>query len=365
MKRETDTIYNDKRYILRVEMAERLWSNHKEQLGFNLGEAIPDYRCYLKEFSEVSEEQKIVLAFLNKYVNYILSVVVKEGLLNDEQIECINAIESVDKNAETYNDLKEIYHKQIGCIYEYYNQKDVNLDNFMIVEKSFEDFLKEALKNNIEFEYKIQGLEIKFQKESNIKTPEIKNFFDNCIDEYLNKAKEDIASILENFFTVDILWLSAGEEANLTLFTAIHNQVRVTSPYKRKYLFLFDEIERYMHPEMCRCLISDLIDLLNSYNDKQFQIIISSHSPFIASDIKSNNVICLERKGTKTKISTASRITLGQNIHTILKESFFLSSTFGKYAVRIMELVEECLKVDELDEAAELINSYCETLTFR
>ena len=358
MKRKTDTIYNDKRYILRVEMAERLWSDHKKQLGFNLGEAIPDYRCYLKEISEVSEEQKIVLAFLNKYVNYILSVVVKEGLLNNEQIECINAIESVDKNAETYDDLKEIYHKQIGCIYEYYNQKDVNLDNFMIVEKSFEDFLEEALKNNIEFEYKIQGLDIKFQKESNIKTPEIKKFFDNCIDEYLNKAKEDIASILENFLTVDILWLSAGEEANLTLFTAIHNQVKVKSPDKRKYIFLFDEIERYMHPEMCRCLISDLIDLLNTYNDKEFQIMISSHSSFIASDIKNNNVICLERKGIKTEISTASKATLGQNIHTILKENFFLSSTFGKYAIKIMELVEKCLNADELNEAAEIINSF-------
>lgn len=358
MKRRTDTIYNDKKYILRLKMAERFWNDHEEQLGFNLEEAIPDYRYYLKEISEVSEEQKMVLAFLNKYVNYILSMVVKEGLLNNEQIECINAIESVDKNAKTYDDLKEIYHKQIGCIYEYYNQKDVNLDNFMIVEKSFEDFLKEALKNNIEFEYKIQGLEIKFQKESNIKTPEIKKFFDNCIDEYLNKAKEDLPSILENFLTVDILWLSAGEEANLALFTAIHNQIMVKTPHKRKYIFLFDEIERYMHPEMCRCLINDLIDLLNSYNDKQFQILISSHSPFIASDIKNNNVICLERRGTKTEIFTASKATLGQNIHTILKENFFLSSTFGKYAIKIMELVEKCLNVDELNEAAEIINSF-------
>ena len=85
---------------------------------------------------------------------------------------------------------------------------------------------------------------------------------------------------------------------------------------------------------------------------------ISSHSPFIASDIKSNNVICLERKGTKTEISTASKVTLGQNIHTILKENFFLSSTFGKYAVKIMELIEKCLNVDELNEAAEIINSF-------
>lgn len=174
----------------------------------------------------------------------------------------------------------------------------------------------------------------------------------------MNKAKEDIASILENFLTVDILWLSAGEEANLTLFTAIHNQVKVKSPDKRKYIFLFDEIERYMHPEMCRCLISDLIDLLNTYNDKEFQIMISSHSSFIASDIKNNNVICLERKGIKTEISTASKATLGQNIHTILKENFFLSSTFGKYAIKIMELVEKCLNADELNEAAEIINSF-------
>lgn len=357
MNQGTDAIYNDKKYILQIKMAERIWYNFEKQLGSNAEDVIPDYRNYLEK-GKFSEEQKIILAFLNEYVRYILSVVDKEGVLNNEQKECINSIKSVDKNAETYNDLKEIYHKQIGYIYKYYKQRDVNLNNFRIVEESFEDFLKEAADNNIEFEYKIQGLEIKFQKESNIKAPEIKNFFDNCIDEYLNKDMGDKNSILGNFLSVEILRLSAGEKVNLTLFTAIHNKVIVTSPYKRKYLFLFDEIERYMHPEMCRCLISDLIDLLNIYNDKEFQIMISSHSPFIASDIKSNNVICLERKGTKTEISTASKVTLGQNIHTILKENFFLSSTFGKYAIKIMELVEKCLNVDELNEAAEIINSF-------
>lgn len=86
MNQGTDAIYNDKKYILQIKMAERIWYNYEEQLDLDGEDVIPDYRDYLEK-GKFSEEQKIVLAFLNKYVNYILSVVVKEGLLNNEQIE--------------------------------------------------------------------------------------------------------------------------------------------------------------------------------------------------------------------------------------------------------------------------------------
>ena len=84
-----------------------------------------------------------------------------------------------------------------------------------------------------------------------------------------NLAKED--SVLFNFLETDIQWLSDGEKENLSLFASIDEQIS-QSPRKKKYIFLFDEIERSMHPDLCRRLIADLIDYLGQYSEKQHEL---------------------------------------------------------------------------------------------
>lgn len=112
---------------------------------------------------------------------------------------------------------------------------------------------------------------------------------------------------------------------------------------------IFDEIELYFHPEMQRTFISNLLDGLKQMDLKRvesIQVIMATHSPFILSDISKDYTLFLSKDGTVRDVN--SMYTLGANIHTMLKNSFFLQEgTMGAFIQ------------DKLSEAFNTINMYC------
>lgn len=100
------------------------------------------------------------------------------------------------------------------------------------------------------------------------------------------------------------------------------------------FILLLDEQENYMHPEMCRTFIHDLNNLLKQRNPKSsFQVILSTHSPFMLSDVLANQIIKMDYddKGLCV-ISHAEKPTYAANIHSIMADSFFLKYTIGDQA---------------------------------
>jgi hypothetical protein len=100
------------------------------------------------------------------------------------------------------------------------------------------------------------------------------------------------------------------------------------------FILLLDEPENYMHPEMCRTFIHDLNKLLKQRNPKSgFQVILSTHSPFMLSDVLANQIIKMDYddKGLCV-ISHAEKPTYAANIHSIMADSFFLKYTIGEQA---------------------------------
>lgn len=100
------------------------------------------------------------------------------------------------------------------------------------------------------------------------------------------------------------------------------------------FILLLDEPENYMHPEMCRTFIHDLNNLLKQRNPKSsFQVKLSTHSPFMLSDVLANQIIKMDYddKGLCV-ISHAEKPTYAANIHSIMADSFFLKYTIGDQA---------------------------------
>lgn len=100
------------------------------------------------------------------------------------------------------------------------------------------------------------------------------------------------------------------------------------------FILLLDEPENYMHPEMCRTFIHDLNNLLKRRNPKSdIQVILSTHSPFMLSDVLANQIIKMDYndKGLCV-ISHAEKPTYAANIHSIMADSFFLKYTIGEQA---------------------------------
>lgn len=184
--------------------------------------------------------------------------------------------------------------------------------------------------------------------------------------------------IIDYQFDID---MSSGERAFLGLFSRFYS---VREKIKGKnVLIVMDEPEMFMHPEWQRKFINIFIKFSESiFPDKKIQIITTSHSPFMASDLPRENIIMLE---TYTKDDGYQKIgncriknkkdlkTFGANIHELYKESFFMDSTMGEFALsKIKGVIEdlttlECIqradrKLKELEKKVEELKEKGEKL---
>jgi hypothetical protein len=108
-------------------------------------------------------------------------------------------------------------------------------------------------------------------------------------------------------------------------------------------ILIFDEIDIALHPERQKKLFKNLLENLQSLGDDLklpnniFTILMTSHSPFIASDIPSENIVYVEMQNGHT-IQIENKInSFANNIHLILKDSFFLpTGTVGEFAADIV-----------------------------
>lgn len=162
-------------------------------------------------------------------------------------------------------------------------------------------------------------------------------------DTYQNFMKLIKKSVFERKYSfvlkyIDIqgIELASGERALLNFFswiyfvpkfTQIMREEKKESMLHKNILLLIDEIDLYCHPLWQQKMLAFLIDeLKNQYSDKKVQIIFTTHSPIILSDIPRSNVIFLKRENDRCKIDD-NRLhseTFGANIYKLFNNAFFL-----------------------------------------
>ncbi len=110
-------------------------------------------------------------------------------------------------------------------------------------------------------------------------------------------------------------------------------------------IIVMDEVELYFHPNWQRRLIKILIeDIAQIFNGARIQFIISSHSPFLISDLPRENVIFLKKE--MTELGTVAEPdgmnnTFAANIHELLANSFFMTNTIGDFAIeKISDIIK-------------------------
>lgn len=141
--------------------------------------------------------------------------------------------------------------------------------------------------------------------------------------------------------------LSSGERQLLYLMSTLaYHAINIDSvpevenrvKYKRLNLVM-DEVEICFHPEYQRVFVSRLINMLKRMrlNEKfDINVIITTHSPFVLSDIPQRNIMYLKggRQMTEDELE-AEYVTnpFCANINDILNQSFFLDKGFtGEFA---------------------------------
>ncbi len=140
---------------------------------------------------------------------------------------------------------------------------------------------------------------------------------------------------------------SSGELALLSmlsrLFALSNSQQRMANLHlDDSVLILMDEPELYLHPIYQKNVISYLTELLPQiFSEINIQVILTSHSPFIISDLPKRNVCFFTgNKSFVTSELMEHKQTFASNIHTLLSDSFFLDNGFiGTFAKKKLDAV--------------------------
>ncbi|MBI1838668.1 MAG: AAA family ATPase [Flavobacteriia bacterium] len=165
--------------------------------------------------------------------------------------------------------------------------------------------------------------------------------------------------------------LSSGEQQyinsiqtvlyHLNNLQSVHNSLDDTRIRYQSINVIFDEIELYFHPEFQKSFISDLLkaikrlslkgkDKINSIN-----ILFATHSPFILSDIPSQNILRLE-DGNVKKYEKKEQ-TFAANIHQLLADNFFMETLVGKFAEeKILDVIKSIKETNQHTDDTAIIN---------
>ncbi len=198
----------------------------------------------------------------------------------------------------------------------------------------------------------------------------------NTITISINSVGNAISSLLKIYFNCVLhkhflrfnwateenpeIQLSSGEKVLMTLFSRLlYCTEEGKNEGRNNLLLLLDEPDINLHPQWQKKLIKIIVKALPQiFKGKTIQIILTSHSQFILSDLPKENVIFLDiykeededvkngkQKTGNCKVVPGLSQTFGQNIHTLLADGFFLEDgLMGDFAKGKIEKVIDWLQ---------------------
>ena len=152
--------------------------------------------------------------------------------------------------------------------------------------------------------------------------------------------------------------MSTGEGNLIEIFSRVYSYLVMYEKNAEDIILLVDELETGMHLEWSRRLIKilnkNLSEILETERrEKKIQLIFTTHSPYMLSDIKSGNVIMIE-KNQETGYSEGKVLqnTFAKNIQEIMKENL-IDNIYGDFALEKINSMIEILNGEEVQEGNE------------
>ncbi len=167
---------------------------------------------------------------------------------------------------------------------------------------------------------------------------------------YRGKDNEGSINTIDNVLGIIVPEMSEGQRVFLDIISKVTLAVDEIENGDNIVL-LIDEPDRAIHPELARNFIDILLRNLNECQERTIQVVLSSHSPFIVTDILPENVYAITREeGNNKSIIKQKQDTFATNIYYLLMDTFMLENTFGKYSYDKIKDVIKRLKYDEIEE---------------
>lgn len=264
-----------------------------------------------------------------------------------DSIESINFLDNSDYD-DTVNYLMKVINEMCYGISQKHLKEKNNYDareiyNFIVV--------LSAIKEEYFVSYEKIEIPINYNWEK-----EIEDLLKEYESPYLWKF--DIKSSLKDVFKVYFSNMSKGEMMFVNHFSSLYKSLdSLGESPTRNIILCLDEPEGAFHPEWARKYIYYLVTFLNKIKKNKhckYQVIISTHSPFIVSDIPRNNISCIkliEKDGVYMRVTQKSDFGFASNLYDIIKNDFFLESSIGEFATKeINKILKRIYKLNKYNE---------------
>jgi len=318
-----------------------------------------------KNYSELQNYKFNIFNFTPKFIyfefKYNLKLIDIDEYIDEEFIQQIKRIITVDSDIliTTLQALQNYNNNYInyllflfGNITDVFEQIDLTeylhpKDNYLTINSN--EIIKVLDSCNIPYITENDFNKINKYKDNNIKISNLKEKFGS---DYANLLFRDLNNILDfDFFSNNGASFNSLSDGEKTIYTFLVNLIEYKS---NNFLFILDEPDNTLHPQWQKKFIDELIKILNKLN-KKVHILITTHSPFMLSDLPKQNIIFLDKNedGTCKVVDGLKdkKQTFGANIHTLLSDSFFMEDgLMGEFAKGKIDEVIKLLNQNKLSD---------------
>ncbi|MEC2256993.1 AAA family ATPase [Bacillus cereus] len=187
------------------------------------------------------------------------------------------------------------------------------------------------------------------------------------LEELSGREFEEFIELYESSYVnhefINFSWkeLSSGQKALLNIYSRFYfvsKRPELIKNPKDDLIILIDEGEVYLHPHWQGKFLNSLIEYFpvvfknrDEMKQRNIQLILTSNSPFIVSDLPGTNVIFLRKDEDNTVVIDnleEYHQTFAANIHSLLAHSFFMEDgVTGAFAKRkINEIIHMLINED-------------------
>ncbi|EJL7023920.1 ATP-binding protein, partial [Vibrio cholerae] len=140
--------------------------------------------------------------------------------------------------------------------------------------------------------------------------------------------------------------ISSGQYSLLTMYSRLFEHCQNGDDL----IIFIDEGESNLHPEWQRIYIKELISFFSNVKDptQNLQVVITSHSPFVLSDLPSESVNILDER-------CVGRSFFGANIFEIYNKGFLLERTVGQFSYEKISYAINQIKEHGIDDQSKSI----------
>ena len=175
--------------------------------------------------------------------------------------------------------------------------------------------------------------------------------------------------------------MSSGERAFLNIFSYMKcakdklksadnpKTIRPNSKNKkvaRNVLLMWDEMDAFLHPRWQQIEIANVLRCVaDMFKEHEIQIVLSTHSPLLLSDVPLPHIIFLKKNNGKVVMVEKQYQTFADNIYRLYEDSFFLNINgkegnsdsiwiHGKYADEIIERANQIMHKSRIISSTKL-----------